>query len=103
MVKKVQQRCKGLKCTVYRIDNNFFGTTVTVSGLITGVDLIDQLKGKSLFDELLISRSMLRDEGDLFLCQTSLKELEKELGVKVTPIEQDGASFVEGLLGIKEV
>ena len=43
---------------------------------------------------------MLRSEGDLFLCGTSLNELENELGVKVTPIEQDGASFVEGLLGI---
>ena len=53
-------------------------------------------------DELLISRSMLRDEGDLFLCQTSLKDLKEKLGVEVTPIEQDGASFVMGLLGIKE-
>ena len=103
MVKKVQQRCKNLTCNVYRIDNNFFGTTVTVAGLITGVDLIEQLKDKALNDELLISRSMLRSEGDLFLCQTSLRDLEKELGVVVTPVEQDGASFVEGLLGIKEV
>lgn len=103
MVKKVQSVCKNLSCTVYKIDNNFFGTTVTVSGLITGVDLIDQLKDKYLADELLISRSMLRDEGDLFLCQTSLEKVEKELGVKVTPVEQDGASFVECLLGIKEV
>lgn len=103
MVKKVQSVCKNLNCTVYKIDNNFFGTTVTVAGLITGVDLIDQLKEKSLSNELLISRSMLRDEGDLFLCQTSLEEVERELGVKITPVEQDGASFVECLLGIKEV
>ena len=103
MVKRVQKKCVNLKCDVYRIDNNFFGTTVTVSGLITGVDLIEQLKGKDLGQELLISRSMLRDEGDLFLCQTSLEDLKNELGVNVLPIEQDGASFVEGLLGIKEV
>jgi hypothetical protein len=43
---------------------------------------------------------MLRSEGDLFLCGTSLLELEDKLGVKITPIEQDGASFVEGLLGL---
>ena len=100
IVKKVQEKCKNLKCTVYKIDNDFFGHTITVSGLITGVDLINQLKGKELGEELLISRSMLRSEGDLFLCGTSLKDLENELGVNVTPIEQDGACLVEGMLGL---
>lgn len=100
IVKDVQKKCKNIKCNIYDIKNDFFGHTITVSGLITGVDLINQLKGKDLGTELLISRSMLRSEGDLFLCGTSLNELENELGVKVTPIEQDGASFVEGLLGI---
>ena len=102
IVKKVQSTCKNVECNVYKIENDFFGHTITVSGLITGIDLINQLKGKELGTELLISRSMLRSEGDLFLCGTSLIDLEKELGVKVTPIEQDGASFVEGLLGIEQ-
>ena len=100
IVNDAQKQCKNLKCNVYKIENDFFGHTITVSGLITGVDLINQLKDKALGDELLISRSMLRSEGDLFLCGTSLIELEKQLGVKVTPIEQDGAGFIEGLLGI---
>ncbi len=103
MVSRVKARCKGLDCNIYRIENEFFGKTVTVAGLITGIDLIDQLKGKDLGTELLISRTMLRSEGDLFLCQTSLKDLEKALGVTVTPVMQDGASLVECLLGIKEV
>ena len=64
--------------------------------------MINQLKDKHLGEELLISRSMLRSEGDLFLCGTSLEDVEKALGVKVTPVEQDGASFVMALLGIKE-
>ena len=102
IVERVQKTCKNIKCNVYKIENDFFGHTITVSGLITGVDLINQLKGKELGQELLISRSMLRSEGDLFLCGTSLNDLEKELGVKVTPIEQDGASFVEGLMGIEQ-
>ena len=100
IVKCVQKHCKNLKCNVYKIENDFFGHTITVSGLITGIDLVNQLNGKELGDELLISRSMLRSEGDLFLCGTSLEELENKLGVNVTPIEQDGACFVEGLLGI---
>lgn len=103
LVKKIQKKCKGLDCRVYEIFNDFFGHTVTVSGLITGVDLINQLAGNNLGDELHISKSMLRAEGDLFLCGTSLEELERELNVKVIPDEQDGASFVASLLGIKEV
>ena len=103
LVKKIQKKCKGLDCKVYEIMNDFFGHTVTVSGLITGIDLINQLSGNNLGSELHISRSMLRAEGDLFLCGTSLERLEKELNVKVIPDEQDGMSFVASLLGIKEV
>ena len=99
VVKKVQEKCKNIKCNVYKIENDFFGHTITVAGLITGKDMINQLPGKELGEELLISRSMLRSEGDLFLCGTSLADAEKELGVKITPIDQNGADFVEGMLG----
>ncbi|MBQ7225059.1 MAG: DUF512 domain-containing protein [Clostridia bacterium] len=99
-VSKVKGVCKGLSCNVYKVENDFFGHTITVAGLITGVDLIKQLKGKPLGNELLISRNMLRSEGDLFLCNSSVEDVENNLGVKLTPVEQDGASFVEALLGI---
>ncbi len=99
-VKKIQSECKNIRCKVYKIDNDFFGHTITVSGLITGKDLVAQLRGKDLGTELLISRTMLRSEGDLFLCGSSLVDVENSLGVKVTPVMQDGASFVECLLGI---
>ena len=99
-VRRIQQECKNVKCNVYKIDNDFFGHTITVAGLITGVDLISQLKGKELGTELLISRTMLRSEGDLFLCNSSIADVENGLGVKVTPVMQDGAGFVEAVLGI---
>ena len=102
-VKKIQRKCKNVNCDVYKIENDFFGHTITVAGLITGKDLINQLSGKKLGEELLISRTMLRSEGDLFLCNSSLEDVEKGLGVKVTPVMQDGASFVMAVLGIKEV
>lgn len=101
-VNTVKKQCNGLECNVYRIKNDFFGHTITVAGLITGVDLMGQLKDKELGDELLISRTMLRSEGDLFLCDSSLKDVEERLGVRVIPVAQDGASFVEALLGIGE-
>ena len=103
LVTKIQKICKGLDCKVYEIYNDFFGHTVTVSGLITGVDLKNQLSNKDLGSELHISRSMLRVDGDLFLCGTSIDGLEKELNVKIVPDEQDGAAFVASLLGIEEV
>ena len=103
MVSRIKTKCPRLDCKIYKIKNEFFGETVTVSGLLTGVDLKNQLKNKDLGEELYISRSMLRSEGDLFLCQTSLAELEKSLGVPITPVSQDGASLVECLLKIKEV
>ena len=88
---------------MYKIKNDFFGHTITVAGLITGKDLINQLSDKKLGEELLISRTMLRNEGDLFLCNSSLEDVENSLGVKLTPVMQDGASFVMAVLGIKEV
>ncbi len=97
---KIEKTCRNIKCHVYKIDNNFFGTSVTVTGLITGVDLADQLKGKPLGDTLLLSRSMLRQEGDLFLCGMTPAELEKTLGVKTLFNENDGASFLYDVLGI---
>ena len=102
-VKKVQAECPGINCKVYKIENDFFGHTITVAGLITGKDLINQLKGKDLGEELLISKTMLRSEGDLFLCNSSLEDIKTELGVEITPVAQDGASFAMALLGIKEV
>ena len=103
MVDKVKKECPNLNCKVYKILNDFFGHTITVAGLITGKDLISQLSGCDLGEQLLISRTMLRAEGDLFLCGTSIDELARELNVEIKTVEQDGASFVASLLDIEEV
>jgi len=103
MTKKIQRKCKGIKCSVYRILNDFFGHSITVSGLITGIDLEKQLKGKSLEDSLILPKNMLRAEGDIFLCGTSVDELSEKLGVKIEIVDTDGASFAEAILGLKEV
>lgn len=98
LVKSIKKKCKSLDCNVYEIKNDFFGHSITVSGLITGTDLLSQLKDKKLGTELHISKSMLRSEGDLFLCGMSIDELENKLNVKIVPDEQDGAAFVESLI-----
>lgn len=102
IVSKIQKKCKNLNCKVYKIQNDFFGHSITVAGLVTGVDLIKQLKGQELGNELLISRAMLRSDEDVFLCDTTLDELESALNIKAVPVAQDGVSFVQALLGMKE-
>ena len=89
-----------LHITVCPIENTFFGKEITVSGLLTGKDLSEQLVEKDLGETLFISRSALRSEGDLFLCGMSLSELEKRLGVPVIPVENDGGALLDGLLGL---
>ncbi len=96
-VDKAQNKWHNLKCNVYEIRNDFFGEKITVAGLLTGGDIINQLKGKDIGDILLIPSNMLRFERDLFLDSVSVTEVEKELKVEIKIIEPDGYSFVEAL------
>lgn len=98
---QVEKICKiwyNIDCRVYEIRNDFYGENVTVSGLLTGQDIIAQLKGKALGDTLLIPRNALRHEGDCFLDGVSVEEMEKELGVKVLPTAE-GTDFLHGIIG----
>ena len=92
------QKCKGLEGRVFCIENEFFGENITVAGLITGQDLINQLKGKDLGEYLFIPCVMLRSEGDLFLDNISLEEVEKELSIKVVVTETNGYDFIKKIM-----
>ena len=95
-----ESRVEGLKVNVYKIINHFFGETITVSGLLTGVDLADQLKDCELGDELLLSANTLRAEGDLFLCGMTPDTLSQKLGgIKITFNRSDGAELLASILG----
>lgn len=86
------------KINVYKIKNNFFGENITVSGLVTGGDIINQLKGKDLGKYLLIPKSMLRHNDDVFLDDTHLRDIEKALKVKVKVVNNDGYDLLDKLL-----
>ena len=88
-----------LYCSVKPIKNKFFGGHITVTGLVTGGDLIEQLKGEDLGENLLISASMLRHEKDKFLDDVTVEQVENALNVKALIIENDGFEFVSNLLG----
>ena len=98
LCEKAEEKFNGLKINVVKIKNDFFGDTVTVAGLITGADYKAQLKDLDLGDELLIPRVSLRNEGDKFLDDVTIEELSEELKVKTTPVENDGAVFLNILL-----
>lgn len=97
IIQKVKQKYKGLDCKVYPIKNNFFGPKITVSGLITGTDIIDQLKGQNLPITLLLPSNMLRSEKDMFLDSMTLKSVMSQLGVKLKICSNDGYELVNKL------
>ena len=101
LVCKVNDKYDTIKGSVYGIVNDFFGHDVTVSGLITGQDLINQLKGRDLGDCVLISYSMLRREEMDFLDSVTLEEASNALGVPVIPTEADGFELLDAMLGVK--
>ena len=78
LLDELRQKCHNLTCNVVPIINHFFGERINVAGLITGGDLKKQLRGRDLGQELLLPAVMLRREGDLFLDDVSLGELEEE-------------------------
>lgn len=84
------------------IKNNFFGGGVNVSGLVTGGDLINQLRGDDLGDRLIITSSMLRFENDLFLDDVSTDDVERELGVTLVPVNNNGNDLVEAVIAGKD-
>ncbi len=86
-----------LDLKVYCIENSFFGENITVAGLITGKDLISQLKGRDLGENLLIPSVMLRYENDLFLDDVSVDDVERELGVTLKYVNNDGFDLVEAV------
>jgi putative radical SAM enzyme (TIGR03279 family) len=99
LVQMLHTRAPEFEGEVVTIENNFFGPEITVAGLLTGKDVCEQLCGRDLGDEVLYPGTMLRAEGDLFLCGMSPAEMEKTLGVPVRAVKNEGAALVAALLG----
>ena len=94
----LRRKCHNLTCKVAAIRNDFFGESINVAGLVTGGDILKQLRGKELGGRLLVPDTMLRHEGDLFLDNVSLKDLERELGVPVSVVPDDGGELLKLIL-----
>jgi putative radical SAM enzyme (TIGR03279 family) len=97
---KAMDVCPGLKVNVYEIINNFFGERITVSGLLTGRDIIEQLKGKELGDILYLPENLLRSGEDYLLDDVHIGDIEKALNIDVGISRCDGHGMVSLLFDI---
>ena len=92
---------KGTTVQVIPIINHFFGESVTVTGLITGGDLVSQLQGIQC-DQILICRNMIRNEGDLFLDDMTLEDVRKALPAPLRIVENTGEGFWRAISGLED-
>ena len=89
-----------LRGRVVAVENDFFGRSITVTGLVTGGDLIAQLKGRELGERLLISQNMLRRQEMDFLDDVTLEGASAALGLPIYPVECDGFALCDAMFGI---
>ena len=94
----IHEKFPKVEVDVISIRNEFFGETITVSGLITGQDLIRQLSGRDLGEKLLLPCNMLKNEEDVFLDDISVEELSRKLNVEIVIVDEGGSDLVSAVL-----
>lgn len=94
-VKKTRPK---MQTKVYKITNHFFGESITVAGLLTGRDILEQLSGEDLGEVLYVPQNALRHGEETFLCGMTVSELSESLGVRVVAVADDGYELATALL-----
>jgi putative radical SAM enzyme (TIGR03279 family) len=98
ILNSVTEKYANIKGQLFAVRNDFFGETVDVAGLVTGGDLIRQLRGRPLGERLLITKNMLRHGEHVFLDDVTLADVSSELGVPVRVVGSDGADLIRAML-----
>lgn len=99
MADRLSEVFEGLDVHVYPIRNDFFGELITVTGLLTGQDIIAQLKGKALGEELLLPENVLRSGETVLLDDCTVDDIGKALQVPVNIVKSSGYDFTGSILG----
>ena len=97
--RRITEKFPHMKVNVYPIRNDFFGESITVAGLLTGKDLINQLKDKEMGERLLLPCTLLRSGEQVFLDDVTVEELENTLQIKVRIVKSSGYDLVQAVLG----
>ena len=95
---RVKKSRPKMQINVYKIINHFFGESITVAGLLTGKDILEQLSGEDLGEVLYIPQNALRAGEETFLCGMTVSELSEKLGISVVPMSADGYELATALL-----
>ena len=98
LTERLQEKYPNVKIRVYTIINHYFGTEITVAGLITGTDIIAQLQDQPLGDCLLIPDVMLRDGDTVLLDDSTVADMENALQTKIRIVQSDGKSFIDSII-----
>jgi len=98
MIEKLKEKFPNVIVHLYPIRNDFFGEKITVAGLITGQDLIAQLKGQKLGQRLLLPCNMLRSGEEVFLDDVTLTELKDSLQIEIDIVKSSGWDFIEAII-----
>lgn len=94
----IQEKYPNLEIMGYEIRNDFFGERITVSGLLTGQDILNQLEDKDLGECLLLPCNLLRSGEDVFLDDIRVNELENRFQIPIRIVEENGSDFVTAIL-----
>lgn len=98
LIQKLNEKYPKVKVEVYTILNHYFGTDITVAGLITGGDITTQLNDQFLGDALLIPDVMLRNGETVLLDDVTVAEMENTLQTKIRIVQSDGKSFIDSII-----
>lgn len=104
--KKAEEKIQGLTVKILPIENEFFGKTVTCTGLLTGKDILAALKKYrdegGEWDEIVLPANTLKEFEDVFLCGTTLKELKTAINCKNVRVNRDGGRGLVQILSSKK-
>ena len=99
MAERIEEKYPGVKIHDYCIRNDFFGERITVSGLVTGQDIMAQLKGKELGSTLLLPCNMLKADEDVFLDDLTVKDVSDALQVRIDIVKSSGRDLADAFAG----
>lgn len=98
LVERLNEKFPKVRVMIYPIINHFFGENITVAGLITGKDLLEQLAGQELGEYLMMPSVMLRAGEDVLLDDLTVNDIQSSLQTRIRIVKSDGMSFVNSIL-----